>query len=107
MALAFDDITSLSVEPICFGGCVAVLSFIGVLGAIITMLLGNAVAGWASTVCIACFMGGIQLLCLGVIGEYIGKAYMKTKVRPRYIISEHTSEIEALENAGAKITDEA
>ena len=53
-------------------------------------LLGRVVAGWASTVCIVCFMGGIQLLCLGVIGEYIGKIYMETKARPRYIISERT-----------------
>lgn len=53
--------------------------------------LGKTVAGWASTVCIVCFMGGIQLLCLGVIGEYIGKIYLETKRRPRYIISERTN----------------
>ena len=47
-------------------------------------------AGWASIVCIVCFMGGVQLVCLGVIGEYIGKIYMETKARPRYIISERT-----------------
>jgi len=51
---------------------------------------GSVVAGWASTVCIVCFMGGVQLICLGVIGEYIGKIYMETKARPRYIISERT-----------------
>ena len=53
-------------------------------------MLGFTVAGWASTVSIVCFMGGIQLLCLGVIGEYIGKIYMETKARPRYIIGETT-----------------
>ena len=52
--------------------------------------MGSVVAGWASTVCIVCFMGGVQLICLGVIGEYIGKIYMETKARPRYIISERT-----------------
>ena len=94
LALAFDGITSLSVKPIRliagFGACVSVLSFIGILWAIVMAFSGHVVAGWASTVCIVCFMGGIQLLCLGVIGEYIGKIYMETKHRPRYIISERT-----------------
>ncbi len=94
LALAFDGITRLSVKPIRriagFGAGVSVLSFIGILWAIVMAFSGHVVAGWASTVCIVCFMGGIQLLCLGVIGEYIGKIYMETKARPRYIISERT-----------------
>ncbi len=94
LALAFDGITSLSVKPIRlitgFGCLVSLVSFIGIIWAIIMAATGNVVAGWASTVCIVCFMGGIQLLCLGVIGEYIGKIYMETKARPRYIISEKT-----------------
>ena len=57
---------------------------------VVAALLVHTVAGWASTISIVCFMGGIQLLCLGVIGEYIGKIYMETKARPRYIISERT-----------------
>ncbi len=96
LTLAFDGITSLSVKPIrlitAFGCIVALLSFIGVIWAIVNVFLGNTVAGWASTICIVCFMGGIQLLCLGVIGEYIGKIYMETKARPRYIISARTWE---------------
>ena len=96
LALAFDGITSLSVKPIRFitglGLIFSVLSFIGVLWAIVASILGRTVVGWASTVCIVCFMGGIQLLCLGVIGEYIGKIYLETKARPRYIISERTWE---------------
>ena len=52
--------------------------------------LGSVVAGWASPICIVCFVGGVQLICLGVLGEYIGKIYMETKARPRYIISERT-----------------
>lgn len=96
LALAFDGITSLSVKPIRFitglGLIFSVLSFIGVLWAIVASILGSTVAGWASTMCIVCFMGGIQLLCLGVIGEYIGKIYLETKARPRYIISERTWE---------------
>ena len=96
LALAFDGITSLSVKPIRFitglGLIFSVLSFIGVLWAVIASILGRTVVGWASTMCIVCFMGGIQLLCLGVIGEYIGKIYLETKARPRYIISERTWE---------------
>ena len=94
LALAFDGITSLSVKPIRlitgFGVAVSLLSFIGIIWALVMAAIGHVVAGWASTVCIVCFMGGIQLLCLGVIGEYIGKIYMETKHRPRYIISERT-----------------
>ena len=96
IALAVDGITSLSVKPLRlitgFGVFVAIVSFIGVLWAIITALLGKTVAGWASTTCIVCFVSGVQLICLGIIGEYIGKIYMETKQRPRYIISERTWE---------------
>lgn len=96
LALAFDGITSLSIKPIRMittaGMLIAILSFIGVIWAVVGEFMGNTVSGWASTVCIVCFMGGIQLLCLGVIGEYVGKIYLETKHRPRYIISERTWE---------------
>lgn len=94
MALAFDGITSLSVRPIrmitFLGLLVAFLSFAGIVWAVVGNFLGVTVSGWTSIVCIVCFMGGIQLLCVGVIGEYIGKIYLETKQRPRYIISERT-----------------
>lgn len=94
LALAFDGITSLSVKPIRlitgFGALVSIFSFIAVIWAVVQAILGQTVAGWASTTSIVCFMGGIQLLCLGVIGEYIGKIYMETKARPRFIIGETT-----------------
>ena len=94
LALAFDGITSLSNKPIRLitgaGIVVSLISFIGVLWAIVQAVRGSVVAGWASTICIVCFMGGVQLVCLGVIGEYVGKIYMETKARPRYIISERT-----------------
>ena len=96
LALAVDGITSLSVKPLHmitgFGVLVAFASFIGVIWAIVTALMGKTVAGWASTTCIVCFVSGVQLICLGIIGEYIGKIYMETKQRPRYIISERTWE---------------
>ena len=94
LALAFDGITSLSNKPIRLitgsGIFVSLISFIGVIWAIVCAAMGSSVAGWASIVCIVCFMSGVQLVCLGVIGEYIGKIYMETKARPRYIISERT-----------------
>ena len=96
IALAVDGITSLSVKPLRlimgFGLVVALISFVGCLWALITALCGRAVAGWASMTCIVCFVSGVQLICLGIIGEYIGKIYMETKQRPRYIISERTWE---------------
>lgn len=94
LALAGDGITSLSIKPLrlimSFGVIVALLSFVGVIWAIIAALAGRAVAGWASMTCIICFVSGVQLICMGIIGEYIGKIYMETKQRPRYIISERT-----------------
>lgn len=94
LSLAFDGITSLSVKPIriitWFGLLVSLLSFIGVIWAVISNLTGHTVTGWSSTLAIMCFLGGVQLVSLGVIGEYIGKIYMEVKHRPRYIISERT-----------------
>ena len=98
LALAFDGITSLSVKPIRlitgFGALVSLISFLGVIWAFVANFQGHTAWGWASTVSILCFMSGVQLLCLGVIGEYVGKIYMETKARPRYIISERTWEEE-------------
>ena len=94
LALAFDGITSLSIKPIRFitgfGVFVALVSFIGVLWAVIEAALGLTVSGWASMTSIICFVSGVQLICLGVIGEYIGKIYLESKHRPRYIISDST-----------------
>lgn len=94
LALAFDGITSLSVKPIRMimglGIIIAMMSFVGVIWSIVMALLGRTVAGWASMVCIVAFIGGVQLICTGVIGEYIGKIYMEVKHRPRYIINERT-----------------
>ena len=101
LALAFDGITSLSIKPIrfiaSFGLLVAAVSFIFIIWSFISFFTGNAVAGWASTVSIICFFSGIQLLSLGIIGEYIGKIYLETKRRPRYIISERTDDSECAE----------
>lgn len=96
ISLALNGITSLSVKPLQLisglGVTISLISFIGVIWALICSLAGRTVAGWASTVCIVCFVGGIQLICLGVIGEYIGKIYMEVKNRPRYIVSDRTED---------------
>ncbi len=94
LGLAFDGITSLSIRPIRFitwlGFIFSIVSFIAILVIVIQFFLGYTVTGWSSTLCAIFFMGGIQLLCFGVIGEYIGKIYYETKARPKYIISEDT-----------------
>ena len=96
LALAFDGITSLSIKPLrmitAAGLITALVSFIGIVWSVIGHIAGNTVAGWTSMTCIVCFLGGIQLVGIGVLGEYIGKIYMEVKHRPRYIISERTDE---------------
>lgn len=95
VGLAVDGITSLSVKPLrlitSLGFFMAFLSLVGVVWSIARELTGHTVTGWSSTISIICFVSGIQLLSLGVIGEYIGKIYLEVKNRPRYIISERTN----------------
>ncbi len=106
LALAIDGITSLSVKPIRmitgFGLLVAMLSFLGVMWSVVQVFLGHTVPGWGSTVSIICFLSGIQLLALGIIGEYIGKIYLETKRRPRYIISETTENLKKMQGMDEK-----
>lgn len=96
LALAFDGITSLSVKPIRIitglGIGISVAAFALILYALISYFTGNVVSGWASSLIVTCFLGGIQLISLGVIGEYIGKIYLETKARPRFIIGQRTYE---------------
>ena len=96
LALAFDGITSLSVKPIAlitaFGMVFSLVGLLLTIWAVVSAILGLTVAGWASTVCIICLLGGVQLISLGILGQYIGKIYLETKRRPRYIISARTWE---------------
>ncbi len=102
LALAIDGITSLSTKPIriitTFGFVIAFLSLIGIIWSVIAFALGKTVAGWASLVTIIFFFSGIQLLSLGVIGEYIGKIYLETKARPRFIIEKRAGDFGRTEN---------
>lgn len=96
LSLAFDGITSLSVKPIriitTMGILISGVAFALIIYALIAYFAGNTVQGWSSSLIATCFIGGIQLISLGVIGEYIGKIYLEVKARPRYIIGERTED---------------
>ena len=94
---AIDGIVNFSHVPLdiasWFGLLMTFVSFLAILFIVVRRLLfGDPVAGWASTVCIITFIGGIQLLCLGIIGKYLATVYLEVKNRPHYIISESNSE---------------
>lgn len=98
LALAFDGITSFSTVPlriiIAISFIVFIICVIMMIYAIISFLTGNVVPGWFSTVLPFYFLGGIQILCIGILGEYIGKIYKEVKNRPRYIIDERSGKTE-------------
>jgi len=92
LSFALDGITSFSVKPLkMISNLGVILSFLSILGliyALVSYFMGLAVAGWTAIVCSIWLLGGIQLLCLGVVGGYIGKIYSEVKARPRYKIEE-------------------
>lgn len=100
IALALDGITSFSVKPLKLisnlGILISILSVFGLLYALISYFAGWAVSGWTAIVCSIWLLGGLQMLCLGVVGTYIGKIYSEVKDRPRYRIEQ------SLEQEGAK-----
>lgn len=93
---AWDGISSFSVKPLRFitglGFLLTLFSIFVLIYSLIVKIIGNAVSGWTFIVCSIWFVGGLQMLSLGIIGEYIGKIYNETKQRPRYIISENLDE---------------
>ena len=93
MGLAIDGVTSFSVKPIRIiiniGFILSLISFIYLIYVIIGRISGATfVSGWASTIAFICFFGSFQILCIGIIGEYISKIYLETKHRPKYNIDE-------------------
>ncbi len=98
LSFALDGITSFSVKPLKLisnlGILISVLSILGLLYALISYFAGWAVTGWTAIVCSIWLLGGLQMLCLGVVGGYIGKIYSEVKARPRYRVEEY------LENPG-------
>ena len=90
---SIDGIVNFSQAPLSIasmaGLLFTVISFLMILFIVVRKLLfGDPVAGWASTICIILFIGGVQLLCMGIIGQYLAKTYMEVKRRPHYIIAE-------------------
>ena len=93
---AWDGITSFSVKPLRFicvlGFLILFISIIIMIYAFIRKVTGNNVEGWTFITISIWFLGGLQMLSLGIVGEYIGKVYNETKQRPRYIIEENLLE---------------
>lgn len=89
---ALDGITSTTVRPIrmitVMGLMIALISVIFLIYVIIGHLAGGTITGWTTLVVLICLFGGLQIMCIGVVGEYIGKIYLETKRRPRYIIQD-------------------
>ena len=98
LSFAIDGITSFSIKPIrmitALGFLIFAFSLIMLIYSIVIKITGHADSGWASLICSIWMIGGIQLLSLGIIGEYIGKIYNETKARPRYIIEEFINRVE-------------
>jgi len=93
IAFAMEGITSLSNKPIRYvlllGALCALLGLVMGVYVIVSLVKGHTVAGWASIMMSLWLLGGLQLMALGVIGEYVGKIYMETKRRPKFILEEH------------------
>ena len=93
LAFAIDGITSFSVKPLrlitTLGIVILAISLLMLLYTLVSWILGKTVVGWTSTLASIWMIGGIQLFCLGVIGEYIGKIYNEVKRRPRFIIERY------------------
>ena len=97
MKYAIDGIISFSQAPLdvasWFGILMTGFSFLMLIFIVLRRLIfGDPVAGWASTICVIIFIGGLQLFCLGIMGQYLAKTYMEVKNRPHYIISETNAE---------------
>ena len=101
LAFALNAITSFSTRPLRLitsaGLFMFVISIFAVIWTICVKLTGNAELGWSSTVCSIWFIGGLQILALGIIGEYIGRIYEEVKQRPRFIIEEFINESDDME----------
>lgn len=90
LSFAFDGITSFSINPIrmisTMGIAVCFIAFLILVYSLIRKFTGHTIPGWTSIICSLWFLGGVQLIGIGLIGEYIGKMYKEVKNRPRYII---------------------
>ena len=98
LAFAMEGITSLSTEPLKIiaglGFFIFLMSIAMLIYSVVRWATGETIIGWASVICSVWAIGGLILLSLGVVGEYIGKIYLETKARPRFIIEEFLNEKE-------------
>ena len=96
LAFALDGLTSFSVKPIkIIRNLGIIISFFGIIAliwSITVKILGHSESGWSSLMASIWFIGGIEIMSIGIIGEYIGKIYTETKGRPRYIIQDILNE---------------
>ena len=92
ISFALEGITSCSVRPLRIitmaGLCLSILSAIYLIYVVVGYTMGRTVSGWATQIVLSCFFGGFQILCMGIIGEYIGKIYNEVKERPRFNIQD-------------------
>ena len=93
LAFALEGVTSLSIKPIRFitilGFSVSLISFFMLIYMLIRYFTGNTITGWTSLFFSLWLLGGLQLFAIGIIGEYVGKVYLESKGRPRYIVEEY------------------
>ncbi len=104
---SIDGIVAFSTVPLSIasvlGLVLCLVAFIGVIFIVIrALLVGDPVAGWPSLACIVTMLGGIQLLCLGIMGQYLAKTYLETKRRPPYIVREAHEQVDAVDDGAAE-----
>lgn len=103
LSFAVNGITSFSTRPLklitAIGFIMSAISAAAIIWAFVVKLLGHSELGWSSTMCSIWFIGGIQILALGIIGEYIGKIYAEVKQRPRFIVAEFINDTGGNDNA--------
>lgn len=97
LVYAFDGITAFSTAPLVFSSVLGLIfclaAFVLIVFVVIrTLIFGDPTPGWPSMVCFMLFIGGVQLLCIGILGQYVAKTYLETKRRPLYLIQEEKLE---------------
>jgi glycosyltransferase involved in cell wall biosynthesis len=97
LSYAIDGLVNFSSKPLRLASVIGVLSFFAAIVAIVFLVIrklmfGDPVSGWASSICVILLLGGLQLLCIGILGEYLARIYLETKGRPIYICQESNIE---------------
>ena len=100
--LSVDGVTGFSIAPLRFATWLGLLGGVAAIGvlvfAIVNMLLGNTLPGWTSTVVVVAAVGAVQLLALGILGEYVGRMYTALQARPAYFVAHDSLDVTAEED---------